>query len=80
MQLRFCLAAALAVSVAASIWEQSFIAQLSQATNTYGPPVAMGNSSRPVYQLDRSEEDWSGLCSQAIRRDDLWDPLKCVGL
>jgi hypothetical protein len=34
----------------------------------------------PDYQLDRSEEDWSGLCRQPIRRDDLWDPLKCVGL
>jgi hypothetical protein len=37
-------------------------------------------SSRPVYQLDRSEEDRSGLCSQAVKRNDLWDPLKGVGL
>jgi hypothetical protein len=33
----------------------------------------------PDYQLDRSEEDWSGLCRQANRRDDFWDPLKCSG-
>jgi hypothetical protein len=34
----------------------------------------------PDYQLDRSEEDWSGLCGQANGRDDFWDPLKCIGL
>jgi hypothetical protein len=78
---RFCLAAALAVSTApAPIWAQSSIVKLSQVTNADGPPATAGNSSRPVYQLDRSEEDWSGLCSQAVKRDDLWDPLKCVGL
>jgi len=78
---RFWLAAALAVSAApAPIWAPSSIAQLSQVTNADGPPATAGNSSRPVYQLDRSEEDWSGLCSQAVKRDDFWDLLKCVGL
>ncbi len=76
---RFCLAAALGISAAVGpIWAQSPVAQLSQVTNADGP--AAGNSSRPVYQLDRSEEDWSGLCRQANGRVDLWDPLKCVEL
>jgi alginate export protein len=38
------------------------------------------NSNRPVYQLDRSEEDWSTLCRQVNGRGDLWDPFKCVEL
>ena len=34
----------------------------------------------PDYQVDRSEEDWSGLCRQANGGHDFWDPLKCIGL
>jgi hypothetical protein len=34
----------------------------------------------PDYQLDRSEEDWSGLCRLANGRDDFWDPLKYIEL
>ena len=49
-------------------------------TNADGPPATAGNSRRPLYQLDRSEEDWSGLCRQANERGDLWDSLKCVEL
>jgi hypothetical protein len=54
--------------------------QISEVTNTDSPPATAENSL-PVYQLDRSEEDWSGLCRQAKanERDDLWDPLKCIG-
>ena len=59
---------------------QSSIAQLSQVAKADGLPATAGNSSMPVYQLDRSEEDWGGLCNQAIRRDDFWDPFKCVEL
>lgn len=78
---RSYLAAALAVSAAAApTWALPSIAEPSQVTNADGPPATAGNASRPAYQLDRSEEDWSGLCSHAIKRDDLWDPLKCVEL
>jgi hypothetical protein len=77
---RFCLAAALAVSAAATTtWAQSTGVQISEVTNTDSPPATAENS-RPVYQLDRSEEDWSGLCRQINGRGDLWDPLKCIGL
>ena len=34
--------------------------------------------SRPEYQLDRSEEDWSSLCDPAARGDDPWDRVKYV--
>jgi hypothetical protein len=34
----------------------------------------------PDYQLDRSEEDWSGGCRRANGGDDFWEPLKCIGL
>ena len=34
----------------------------------------------PDYQLDRSEEDWSGLCRHAKGRDDFCDPLKSIEL
>lgn len=79
--MRFFLAAALAVGAAAApIWAQSSIAQLSQVKNADGPTTTAGNSSRPAYQLDRSEEDWSGICSQTTTHDDFWDPLKCVSL
>ena len=67
------LAAALAVGAAVPIWAQSHpsLAQSSQVTNTDGPQVtAGGGSGMPDYQLDRSEEDWSGLCRQANGRDD----------
>jgi Alginate export len=77
---RFCLAAALAVSAAATTtWAQSTGAQISEVTNTDSPPATAENS-RPIYQLDRSEEDWSGLCCHANGREDFWDPLKCIGL
>jgi Protein of unknown function (DUF2950) len=33
----------------------------------------------PDYQLDRSEEDWSGLCCQANRSDDFGDFAKAAG-
>jgi hypothetical protein len=33
-----------------------------------------------IYQLDRGEEDWSGLCRQANGSDDFCDPLKCIEL
>ena len=76
------LAAALAVSAAIPALAQSdpSIAQSSQAANDDGPQVSAGNPSRPDYQLDHSEEDWSSLCRQATGHNDLWDPLKCVGL
>jgi hypothetical protein len=78
---RFCLAAALAVSAAAaSTWAQSTSPQISEVTNVDSPPATAENSNRPSYQLDRSEEDWSGLCRQVNGRGDLWDPLKCVKL
>jgi hypothetical protein len=77
---RFCLTAALAVGAATTTtWAQSTGVQTSEVTNTDSPPATAENS-RPVYQLDRSEEDWSGLCRQANGHDDFWDPLKCVGL
>jgi hypothetical protein len=53
--------------------------QISEVTNTASPPATAENS-RPDYQLDRSEEDWSGLCRHANGRDDFWDTLKCVAL
>jgi hypothetical protein len=77
---RFCLAAALAVSAAVTTTcAQSAGMQISEVTNTENPPATAENS-RPVYQLDRSEEDWSGLCRQINGRGDFWDPLKCIGL
>ena len=77
---RFCLAAALAVSAAATTtWAQSTAVQISEVTNTDSPP-ATAEHSRPDYQLDRSEEDWSGLCRHANSRDDFWYPLKCIAL
>ncbi len=77
---RFCLAAALAVSAAATTtWAQPTRAQISEVTNTDSPP-ATAEHSRPDYQLDRSEEDWSDLCRHANSRDDFWDPLKCIRL
>lgn len=81
-QSRFCLAAALAVSAAAApIWAQSTSAQVSEVPNADVPPATTENSSRPVYQLDRSEENWSGLCRHVNgRQDDLWDSLKCFEL
>jgi hypothetical protein len=81
-QSRFCLAAALAVSAAAApIWAQSTSAQISEVPNADVPPATTENSSRPVYQLDRSEENWSGLCRHVNgRQDDLWDSLKCFEL
>jgi hypothetical protein len=42
--------------------------------------VTEGTASRPDYQLDRSEEDWSGLCDPAMRGDDPWDRVKYVAL
>ena len=76
------LAAALAFSAAIPALAQSdpSIAQSSQAANDDGPQVTAGKPSMPDYQLDRSEEDWSALCRQATGHNDLWDPLKCVGL
>jgi Alginate export len=76
------LAAALVVGAAVPIWAQSHptAAQSSHVTNADGPQVTAGGSGMPDYQLDRSEEDWSGLCRQANGRDDFWDPLKCIGL
>ncbi len=75
------LAAALAVGAAVPICAQSHptAAQSSQVTNADGPQVSAG-SGMPDYQLDRSEEDWSGLCRPASGHDDSWDPLKCIGL
>jgi hypothetical protein len=74
------LAAALAVGAAVPICAQSHptAAQSSQVTNADGPQVSAG-SGMPDYQLDRSEEDWSGLCRHGNGRDDFWDPLKCIG-
>jgi hypothetical protein len=76
------LAAALVVGAAVPIWARSHPtpAQSSQVTNPDGPQVTAGGSGMPDYQLDRSEEDWSGLCRHANGRDDFWDPLKCIGL
>jgi hypothetical protein len=80
------LAAALAISAAVAIWAQSHpslslsIAQSSHVTDADGPQVTAGGAGMPDYQLDRSEEDWSGWCRQANGRDDSWDPLKCIGL
>ena len=79
-QTRFYLAA-LAVSAAvASIWAQPTRAQTTNVAHAAGPAAAE-SSSRPVYQLDRSEENWSDLCRHLNRpRGDLSDPLKCVEL
>ena len=78
------LAAALAISAAVPIWAQSHpspsIAQSSHVSNADGPQASAGSSGVPDYQLDRSEEDWSGLCRQANGSDDSWDPLKCIEL
>jgi len=78
------LAAALAISAAVPLWAQSHpspsIAQSSHVSNADGPQATAGSLGVPDYQLDRSEEDWSGLCRHANGRDDFWDPLKCIGL
>ena len=34
--------------------------------------LTAGGSGMPDYQLDRSEQDWSGLCRHANGRDDFW--------
>jgi Alginate export len=39
--------------------------------------VTTGTESRPAYQLDRSTEDWSGLCDPVIRNDAL-DAVKYI--
>lgn len=64
------------------IWAQSHpsLAQCTQISNAEGLQATAGGSSTPDYQLDRSEEDGDGFCRRATKRDDLWDPLKCVGL
>ena len=78
------LAAALAFSAAVPIWAQSHpsssIAQSSHVSNADGPKATAGSLGVPDYQVDRSEEDWSGLCRQANGSDDFWDLLKCIGL
>jgi hypothetical protein len=81
-RIRFYRGTALAISLAIPICAQAhpFIAQSSQVAHADRPQVTAESSNMPDYQLDRSEEDWSGLCRQPIRRDELWDPLKCVGL
>jgi Alginate export len=56
------------------------IAQSSHVSNADGLQATAGSSGVPHYQLDRSEEDCSGLCRQANGSDDFWDPLKCIGL
>ncbi len=42
--------------------------------------VTDGTASRPDYQLDSSEEDWSSLCNPAMRGDDPWDRVKYIAL
>ena len=81
-RVRFCLAAALVVGGAVPIWAQSYpsIPRPSQVPGADGSQATAGGFSMRDYQLDRSEEDWSSFCRQANLRDDLWDPLKCVGL
>jgi Alginate export len=38
-------------------------------------------ASRPDYQLDRADEDWSSLCKRPpMRGDDPWDRVKCIKL
>src|SRR5579872_2773212 len=64
----------------ASTWAQSTRAQISEVTNADTPPATAENS-RPVYQLDRSEEDWSSLCRQVNGRGDLFTLVhRCVFL
>src|SRR5262249_40046039 len=43
----------------------SFHYAIFAVTNDDAPQVTAGSSRTPDYQLDRSEEDWSGLCRQA---------------
>jgi hypothetical protein len=78
------LAAALAIGAAVPISAQSHpspsIAQSSHVSNADGPQATAGTLGVPDYQLDRSEEDWSGLCRHANGRGVFWDPLKCIGL
>jgi len=76
------LAAALAVGAAVPIWAQSHpsLPQSTQISNADGSQVTAGGLSTPNYQVDRSEEDWGGFCRQVTKRDDFWDPLKCIGL
>jgi hypothetical protein len=71
---------AILFGVAVPCWSQ-----LSPATE---PPsrgsnacaeVTSGTVSRPVYQLDRSAEDWSGPCDPA-NRSDTFDPVKHIRL
>ena len=76
------LAAALVVGAAVPIWAQSHpsLPQSTQISNADGSQVTAGGSNRPNYQVGRSEEDWGGFCRQVTKRDDFWDPLKCIGL
>jgi len=75
------LAGALVAGAALPIWAQSHPtpALSSQVTNADGPMVTAGGSGMPDFQLDRSEEDWSGLCRHANGRDDFWDHSSASG-
>ncbi len=55
-------------------------AQQSNASNPDCEHATGSPSIRPDFHLDRSEEDWSGLCDRAMRGGDPWDRVKYVTL
>ncbi|HET9412713.1 MAG TPA: alginate export family protein [Pseudolabrys sp.] len=72
------LLATLCVSVPG--WSQSrpAVAPESHVSQPDGPEGTAEALTRPAFRLDRSEEDWSAFCLPT-RRDDRWDPAKCLG-
>jgi hypothetical protein len=66
--------------VSAPGWSQSLaaVAPESHVSQPDGLQRTAEALARPAFRLDRSEEDWSVLCL-AARRDDRWDPIKCLG-
>lgn len=55
-------------------------AQSSETRHSDCRPVVGLNPKRPDYQVDSSQEDWSGLCHRSTEGGDIWDPAKYVGL
>src|SRR5688572_22388901 len=55
------------------------LACLSIGTAVSAQTGAAGDRERPVYQPQRSDEDW-GFLRDASRRRDPWDPIKFIPL
>jgi Alginate export len=72
-----CLACLLGATV--PCWSQMLPStQQSRRSSVDCAQVTDATATRPDYQLDRSQEDWSSLCDPAVRGDDPWDRIKYI--